>query len=249
MNNSTDKTVLVTGGADGIGLGLASKFGKEGCKIMIVDINQEQANIAKSSLESLGVQTMIHVGDVEEIETSKSSISKLIDSWGKIDILINNVGIAGIAGKIWEQPIEEMDRAYNVNLRSTFLFCKYAIPHMLEKKYGRIINISSISGKEGNPGMVPYSSTKAAIIGLTKSLGKELATSGITVNCITPAVVETKLLSQITQEQVDYMVNKIPMGRTAKIEELAELVWWIASDECSFTTAATFDISGGRATY
>ena len=142
-----------------------------------------------------------------------------------------------------------MDRAYNVNLRSTFLFCKYAIPHMLEKKYGRIINISSISGKEGNPGMVPYSSTKAAIIGLTKSLGKELATSGITVNCITPAVVETKLLSQITKEQVDYMVNKIPMGRTAKVEELAELVWWIASDECSFTTAATFDISGGRATY
>lgn len=249
MDNSKDKTVLITGGADGIGFGLATKFGKEGHKIMIVDIDEKQANIAKSSLESLGVQTTIFVGDVGEITTSRLSVNKLIDTWGRIDILINNVGIAGIAGKIWEQPLEEMDRAYNINLRSTFLFCKYSIPHMLEKKYGRIINISSISGKEGNPGMVPYSSTKAAIIGLTKSLGKELATSGITVNCITPAVVETKLLSQITQEQVDYMVNKIPMGRTAKIEEIAELVWWIASDECSFTTAATFDISGGRATY
>ena len=147
MNNRKNKTVLITGGADGIGFGLATKFGKEGCKVMIVDINKEQADIAKSSLESLGVETMVHIGDVEEIKTSKLSIAKLIDSWGKIDILINNVGIAGIAGKIWEQPIEEMDRAYNINLRSTFLFCKYAIPYMLEEKYGRIINISSISGK------------------------------------------------------------------------------------------------------
>ena len=135
MNNSTDKTVLVTGGADGIGFGIATKFGEKGYRIMIVDINAEQANIAKSSLESLGIETMIHVGDVEEIATSQSSISELINTWGRIDILINNVGIAGIAGKIWEQPIEEMDRAYTVNLRSTFLFCKYAIPHMLEKKY------------------------------------------------------------------------------------------------------------------
>ena len=142
-----------------------------------------------------------------------------------------------------------MDRVYRTNLRGVFSFCHEVIPHMLEKDYGRIVNIASIAGKEGNPRMVPYSSTKAAVIGLTKSIGKELAGTGILANCITPAVVQTRILEQFTPEQVQYMVDRIPVGRTGEIAEIAALVAWLASDECSFSTGAVFDISGGRATY
>ena len=142
-----------------------------------------------------------------------------------------------------------MDRVYNVNLRGVYLFCHYVIPTMLEKNYGRIINIASIAGKEGNPCMVPYSATKAAVIGLTKSVGKELAKTGIRVNCITPAVVQTQILEELTSDQIGYMVERIPMGRTGEISEIAALTTWLASEECSFSTGAVFDISGGRATY
>jgi len=144
---------------------------------------------------------------------------------------------------------DDLDRAYRTNLRGVFLYCQKVIPHMLRRGYGRIVNIASVAGKEGNPRMVPYSATKAAVIGLTKSLGKELATSGILVNCVTPGVVRTRILEQTTPEQVRYMVERIPMGRTGEIEEVATLVSWLASSECSFSTGAVFDISGGRATY
>ena len=154
-----------------------------------------------------------------------------------------------IDGNIWELDVAEMDRVYRTNLRGVFSFCHEVIPHMLEKDYGRIVNIASIAGKEGNPRMVPYSSTKAAVIGLTKSIGKELAGTGILANCITPAVVQTRILEQFTPEQVQYMVDRIPVGRTGEIAEIAALVAWLASDECSFSTGAVFDISGGRATY
>ena len=146
-------------------------------------------------------------------------------------------------------PIDEMDRVYRTNLRGVYSFCHTVIPHMLERDYGRIVNIASIAGKEGNPRMVPYSATKAAVIGLTKSVGKELARTGVRVNCVTPAVVQTRILEEFTPEQVQYMVERIPMGRTGEINEIAALVAWLASPECSFSTGAVFDISGGRATY
>ena len=169
--------------------------------------------------------------------------------WGRVDVLVNNAGIGGDVGNIWELPVEEMDRVYRTNLRGVYLFTHYAVPAMLERDYGRIVNIASIAGKEGNPRMVPYSATKAAVIGLTKSVGKELATTGVRVNCVTPAVVQTRILDQITDEQVNYMLERIPMGRTGDVSEVAALVAWLSSEECSFTTGGVFDISGGRATY
>ena len=176
-------------------------------------------------------------------------MERAIDAWGRVDILVNNAGIAGVAAPIWEQSAEEMDRVYRTNLRGVYLFTRAVIPQMLERDYGRIVNIASIAGKEGNPNMVPYSATKAAVIGLTKSVGKELATTGIRVNAVTPAVIMTPILEQLTPEQVEYMLQKIPMGRTGEISEVAALVAWLASPECSFSTGAVFDISGGRATY
>ena len=180
---------------------------------------------------------------------AKRAARSALDAWGRIDILVNNAGIAGRAANIWEQPVEEMDRVYRTNLRGVFVFCAEIIPHMMERDYGRIVNIASIAGKEGNPRMVPYSATKAAVIGLTKSVGKELARTGVRVNCVAPAVVQTLLRDQVPPEQVQYMVERIPMGRTAEISEVAAMVAWLASEECSFSTGAVFDISGGRATY
>jgi 3-oxoacyl-[acyl-carrier protein] reductase len=176
-------------------------------------------------------------------------VKQALDAWGRIDVLVNGAGIAGDVGNVWELPVEEMDRVYRTNLRGVFLFCHAVIPHMMVRDYGRVVNIASIAGKEGNPRMVPYSATKAAVIALTKSVGKELAQTGITVNCVTPAVIRTRILEQLTPEQVQYLVERIPMGRTGEIEEVAALVAWLASAECSFTTGAAFDISGGRATY
>ena len=181
--------------------------------------------------------------------TARRAVRAAMDRWGRIDVLVNNAGIGGDVGNVWELPVEEMDRVYRTNLRGVYLFCHEAIPHMMKRDYGRIVNIASIAGKEGNPRMVPYSATKAAVIGLTKSVGKELATTGIRVNCVTPAVVRTRILDQLTDAQVQYMLDRIPMGRTGDASEIAALVAWLASEECSFSTGAVFDISGGRATY
>ena len=178
-----------------------------------------------------------------------AGVAQALETWGRIDVLVNNAGIGGNVAPIWELPVEEMDRVYRTNLRGVFLFCHEVIPHMMERDYGRIVNIASIAGKEGNPRMVPYSATKAAVIGLTKSVGKELADTGIRVNCVTPAVIQTRILDQLTPAQVDYMLERIPMGRTGEVSEVAALVAWLASKECSFSTGAVFDISGGRATY
>ena len=172
-----------------------------------------------------------------------------LEAWGRVDVLVNNAGITGVDGNVWELDLEEMDRVYRVNLRGVFAFCRAVIPAMLERDYGRIVNIASIAGKEGNPRMVPYSATKAGVIGLTKSVGKELAKSGVRVNCVTPAVVHTRILDELTPEQVRYMVERIPIGRTGEIAEIAALAAWLASEECSFSTGGVFDISGGRATY
>ncbi len=249
MSVFTDQVAIVTGGATGIGHAIASRLGGEGARILIVDLDRDEAEWAVGELAASGIDVRIQVGDVADPSVAASSVSQALETWGRIDVLVNNAGIGGNVAPIWELPVEEMDRVYRSNLRGVFLFCHEVIPHMMERDYGRIVNIASIAGKEGNPRMVPYSATKAAVIGLTKSVGKELANTGIRVNCITPAVIQTRILDQLTPAQVDYMLERIPMGRTGEVSEVAALVAWLASKECSFSTGAVFDISGGRATY
>ena len=249
MARFEEQVAIVTGAARGIGLGIASRLGSEGARILIVDVDGPGGELAVSELAAEGIDARLEVGDVGDTGTAPRSVGSAIDAWGRVDILVNNAGTAGEVANLWEQSPEEMDRVYRTNLRGVFLFTRAVVPTMMARDYGRIVNIASIAGKEGNPRMVPYSSTKAAVIGLTKSVAKELAHTGIRVNSVTPAVIRTKILEQLTQEQVQYMVDRIPMGRTGEIDEVASLVAWLASSECSFSTGATFDISGGRATY
>ena len=243
-----DKVALITGAYQGLGKGIAKKLGEQGCKLILVDID-ERVKDTEKEFTNTGIDSISVIGDVSKEATANSAVEKGVKKYNKIDILVNNAGIGGINQPLWDLPVDELDRVYAINLRGVFIFCKSVIPLMLKHKYGRIVNIASIAGKEGNPNAVPYSATKSAVIGLTKSLGKELAKTEIRVNCVTPAVVKTSILDEFTEEHINYMLEKIPIGRTGKIEEVANMVAWIASEECSFSTGAVFDISGGRATY
>ena len=249
MSRFDGQVAIVTGAATGIGYGIARRLASEGARLVMVDIDGDLGEQSASELSARGSDTRLVVGDVSEQTTAEAAVQAALDAWGRIDILVNNAGITGIDGNIWETSLDEMDRVYRINLRGVFAFCHSVVPHMIDRDYGRIVNIASIAGKEGNPRMVPYSATKAAVIGLTKSVGKELAKTGVRVNCVTPAVVHTRILDELTPEQVDYMVERIPIGRTGEIDEIAALVAWLASEECSFSTGGVFDISGGRATY
>ena len=249
MKNLDGKVAIVTGAATGIGYGISKRLANDGANLVMVDLDANMMEQSASEITARTQEVKISIGDVYEPKTAQEAVNKAINEWGKIDILVNNAGIGGVNGNIWELDVEEMDRVYRTNLRGVFSFCHEVVPHMLENDYGRIVNIASIAGKEGNPRMVPYSSTKAAVIGLTKSIGKELAGTGVLANCVTPAVVQTRILEEFTPEQVQYMVDRIPIGRTGEISEIAALVAWLSSDECSFSTGAVFDISGGRATY
>ena len=241
------KVAVITGGAQGFGLAITERFIQSGAEVIIWDIDEEAAKKAVKKINSSNLNYQLV--DASNYENIKKNL-KLIDSnQGKIDIFINNAGIAGMNTTVAEYPIEEWNKVINLNLNSVFYCCKAVVPFMVKNNYGRIVNIASIAGKEGNPNASAYSTAKAGVIGLTKSLGKELAQKNIAVNCVTPAAAKTRIFDQMTEEHINYMLSKIPRNKFAKVEELASLVTWLASDENSFSTAAVFDLSGGRATY
>jgi 2-dehydro-3-deoxy-L-rhamnonate dehydrogenase (NAD+) len=242
------KTALVTGGARGIGKAIVSRLLKDGFAVAIADIHEAAAGKAASEMANLG-EVFPTAVDITNTESVRGMVDQVLKRRSAIDVLVNNAGIGGKAAPVVDYPEQEWRRVLAVNLDAVFYCSKAILPGMLARGSGRIINVASISGKEGNPNMSAYSSSKAGVIGFTKALAKEVATRGIYVNCITPAVIETELLTQLTEEAVNYMVAKIPMNRVGKPEEVAALVAWLASEECSFSTGAVFDISGGRATY
>jgi len=244
LNN---RVAIVTGGAQGFGLAITKRFLESGAKVIIWDIDEL---LAKQTIEKLQSQNVNYqVVDVTDFEILNKNLHSVEKNYGKIDIFVNNAGITGVNKTVTEYPIDEWNKVMNVNLNSVFYCCKAVVPFMLKNNYGRIVNIASIAGKEGNPNAGAYSTSKAGVIALTKSLGKELAQKNIAVNCVTPAAAKTRIFDQMTEEHINYMLSKIPRNKFAKVEELASLVTWLASEENSFSTAAVFDLSGGRATY
>ena len=240
---------VVTGGATGIGYAIAERLVASGAQVSLWDIDAEGVASAARSLAAKGSDVEGFVADVTDPSAVEAAAAAALDRHGAIDLLVNNAGIAGPNRKNWEYTIEEWNQVLAIDLTGVFLCCRAVAPGMMERGYGRIVNIASIAGKEGNPNAGAYSAAKAGVIAFTKSLGKELAETGVLVNCVTPAAIETDIFKQITQEHIDYMLSKIPMGRLGKTEEAAALVAWLCSSDCSFSTGAVFDLSGGRATY
>jgi 2-dehydro-3-deoxy-L-rhamnonate dehydrogenase (NAD+) len=226
------RTAIVTGGLQGIGAAITRRLEGSGATVRVWDLAAKEDPV-----------------DVSDAAAVERATAKALADLGKIDALVNNAGVAGLNAPTAEYPVEEWERVLRVNLTSQFLCCRALVPHMVKRKYGRIVNIASIAGKEGNPNAVAYSASKAGVIALTKSVGKELAQTGVLVNCVTPAAAKTAIFDQMTKQHIDYMLSKIPMNRFVTVEEIAALVCWLASEECSFSTGAVFDISGGRATY
>jgi 3-oxoacyl-[acyl-carrier protein] reductase len=221
------RNAIVTGGMQGIGAAIAKRLRESGAKVVVWDLD----------------------GSPKVDVSDPSSIANALNNPGKIDVLVNNAGIAGKNVPTVDYPIDEWQRVLRVNLTSQFLCCRAVAPHMVKAGYGRIVNIASVAGKEGNPNAVAYSASKAGVISLTKTLGKELAQTGVLVNCVTPAAAKTAIFDQMTQSHIQYMLSKIPMNRFVNVDEIASLACWLASEDCSFSTGAVFDISGGRATY
>jgi NAD(P)-dependent dehydrogenase (short-subunit alcohol dehydrogenase family) len=239
------RTAVITGGASGLGLKTAKRIVAEGGQVALWDRNAESLAEAGREVGATVVQAL----DVSDHSAVQQACIQTRDALGKVDILVASAGITGATVPVIEFPVESWLQVIAVNLTGLFYCCREIAPIMVENGYGRIINIASVAGKEGNPNASAYSASKAGVIGFTKSLGKELATSGVLVNCITPATFESAILAQLPKSQIEYMRSKIPMGRLGGAEENAALVCWLASEECSFSTAATFDISGGRTTY
>ena len=245
--NLNSRVAIVTGGAQGFGYAITERFIKSGAKVVIWDIDE---NEAKKALEKVNSKNLSYqIVDVSDFGKINEKLIEIESMYGKIDIFINNAGVAGMNTTVAEYPIEEWNKVINLNLNAVFYCCKAVVPFMEKNNYGRIVNIASIAGKEGNPNASAYSTSKAGVIGLTKSLGKELAQKNIAVNCVTPAAAKTRIFDQMTEEHINYMLSKIPRNKFAKVEELASLVTWLSSEENSFSTAAVFDLSGGRATY
>ena len=239
-----NKVAVITGGAQGFGYSMVERFSKSGANVVIWDKDEE---LLKSL--NLSENVSYEIVDVTSYDSVQNSTNTTLDKNKKIDILINNAGIAGPSFKTWEYPLDQWQNVIDIDLTGLFYCCRSVVPHMIKANYGRIVNIASIAGKEGNPNAMPYSAAKAGVIALTKSLGKELADKNIAVNCVTPAAAKTRIFDQISQEHIDYMLSKIPRGRFIKVDELASMVSWLVSEENSYTTGAVFDLSGGRATY
>jgi len=241
-----NKTAVITGGAQGFGLNIAKKFLNSGASVNIWDIDIKQLKKAKNSIKNNNLS--YQVVDVTNYRNVQK-IVKEITKKSKIDILINSAGITGPTTQLWHYKIKDWNKIIEINLNGTFYCCKSIVPHMIKNKYGRIVNIASVSGKDGNANASAYSSSKAGVLGLTKSLGKELAKFNIAVNAITPAGAKTRILKQMTKKHVKQMLSKVPRGRFLELDELSSMVCWLSSEENSFSTAAVFDISGGRSTY
>ncbi len=242
-----DRVAIVTGGAQGFGLAITERFIDSGASVVIWDIDEKEIKKAINKIQSNKVSYQIV--DVSDHDSIKKNLKETENKLKKIDIFINNAGITGPNETLEKYPIDDWRKVIELNLNSVFYCCKEVVPYMLKNNYGRIVNIASIAGKEGNPNASAYSTSKAGVIGLTKSLGKELAENNIAVNCVTPAAAKTRIFDQMTQEHIDYMLSKIPRKKFAKVDELASLVTWLSCEENSFSTAAVFDLSGGRATY
>jgi len=242
----TGQVAVVTGAATGIGEAIARRLAQAGATIGIADID---ASGAKTVADTLGGAHFALPLDITSASSVEAAVQSVVERTSRLDIWVNNAGIGGKAAPIWEQTDEDWSRILAINLTGVFHCCRAVIPHMRERKYGRIVNLASIAGKEGNPNMTGYSATKAGVIGLTKSVAKEVAKEGICVNAVSPAVIRTKILEQLTEEQISYMTARIPMGRTGTTEEIAAVVHFLSSPDCSFVTGQCYDASGGRATY
>ena len=242
------QNAIVTGGARGIGFAIARRLLDSGARVSLWDRDTDALHQASQAL-NLGDRVHLQTVNLTDPSDVDRAAVETCGVFGGLQILVNNAGIAGVNRKTWEFSIEEWRSVIELDLNAVFYVCRAILPFLIKGGYGRVVNIASIAGKEGNPNAAHYSAAKAGVIGLTKSLGKELATSGVLVNCITPAVIETDILKQLTQQHIDYMRSKIPMDRFGQTNEAAALVAWLCSKECSFSTGAVFDLSGGRATY
>ena len=242
------RVAVITGAARGIGYAIAARALRSGAAVALWDVDAAKLHSAQSELAALGTASAVHVELTDRASIDAAAASTL-ETHRRVDILVNNAGIAGGNAPVWELDPHVWRRVLDVNLTGPFLVSRALIPHMLAGGYGRIVNVASIAGKEGNPNASHYSASKAGLIGFTKSLAKELAAKNVLVNCVTPAAAKTEILAQMKQEHIDYMLSRIPMGRFVEVDEIAGLVCWLASEDCSFSTGGVFDISGGRATY